>query len=189
MKDRSFRWEIFIVAPVAGALIVAALWLSISGALADMRFARFVSQVYTVVSTARDMKVDIRADAFQATDWLWDRLSQIGETSGGLKTSHTIKNPWAEDIKLGIIPVTQQLWVEATLPASVCYPTLSFVDKNKAVIGVRRILLREATSIVDWRQLYEGPDPQKGVIDPHAIQAWCLDRQRPMVLGLLLQLQ
>lgn len=189
MVKQRLRLEIFIVAPIAGALIVAALWLSISGALADMRFARFISQIYTVVSTARDMKVDIRADASQATDWLWDHLSEMGEASGGVKTAHTIKNPWTEDIKLGVIPVTQQLWIEATLPATVCYPTLSFVDKNKAVIGVRRILLREATSIIDWRQLYEGPDPQKGVIDPHAIQAWCLDRKRPMVLGLLLQLQ
>lgn len=189
MARARMKWEVVVIAPFVAALILAALWLSVFGAWADIRFAHFVSQVYTVVSVARDVKMDITADAGQVTDALWNRLSELGEAKGGNKASHAVKNPWDDDIRLTMVPVSQQLWMETTVPAQVCHQTLTFVDKNKVVIGVRRVLLREVSPLVDWRQLYEGPDPQKGVIDPLAMQAWCKDRDRPMVIGLLLQLQ
>ncbi|MDD5587241.1 MAG: hypothetical protein PHY92_09890 [Alphaproteobacteria bacterium] len=187
------HWKTLFIAPVVVAGVLAALWLTVTSAFENYRFARATGQILSVVAVARDMKVPLAATPVQSTADLFDRLLHIDDTrvqtaAGGGKT--TLANPWGGSVDLEMQPAQRQLRVLAAVSPVICRRLVQFYAKDAGPLGLQHVEVRdEGFAGMAPRLLYDaGNAPSQASLSAGSIARGCGSYEQ-VVLALTFRLQ
>jgi hypothetical protein len=187
-------WKTFFIAPLVAAAVAAALWLSVTAAVENFKFARATGQILSVIAAARDMAVPAAANASLATAGLFDRLAHIDSASVRPATENrmaSLANPWGGSVTLDMQPALRQLRVQTNLFPAVCRRLVLFYAKDAGPLGLQRVEAHD-TGLVEMpsRLLFDAQNTAAMPTQPNpgAIAMGC-GRDEQVLLTLTFRLQ
>ncbi len=167
-----------VVTPVVALVIFAALWIALSAARENVRFARATDQVLTVLAIAREAPVDPSVESARATGGLYERLSRL-DAMRVIPPDPPYEafavNPWGGRVTLDLMPAQKRISLATWVSPSACRRHIRFFAKDAAMLGLQFIeVFEEDLPGLSGRTLY--PQTREGrtaVLDARAIRVAC----------------
>ncbi len=182
-----------LATPLVICGIALALWIALSAAYENIRFARATDQMLAILAIVREAVIDPAVTPERATNGLYERLSHL-DGMNVVPPTPTSKaymiNPWNGRMTLDVNPASKQIALNTWVPPAVCRRHVQFLGKEAALLGIRWIEVMEDGPLgATGRLIYQFQgDGKTGKIGQNAVLVGC-GRQEQVILKLIFALR
>ncbi len=174
-RTAEIQLRVMFATPLVAASIVIGLWLAVSAARENLRFAHATDQILATVASARDMRSVSNPE--RAADVLLERLSHSEKMNvvSAPDSSHFMVNPWGGRLAVALPPSLQTLAIDSWLSSASCRRLIDFFGKDAVSLGIVRVEVRDDDSVDPaGRLIYAAPsDGAPGKVNPELVKAGC----------------
>lgn len=187
-RSAGIQMQVAIVTPLVVAGIAAGLWLAVSAARENIKFARATDQILGAVATALEMETESAVSPERATSALLERLVRFEKMQvvlGPQASQRYMINPWGGRLNVAVHPSPGIIAFETSISTTACRRMIEFFAKDAASLRISRIDVRdEELEDSPARLLYSSQQTEAAEkLTPAFIRAGCGEGEN-VVLGL-----
>ncbi len=152
-KNQGQILKAIVLVPTAVA-VLAAIWVSTSSIIENIRFARATDQILHTVSVLREVAATDKNFATHPGEDLLVGLGQAGLLAGVMGgTPATLENSWKGTVISNVVTASTAR-IEAVMPTRDCRRMSLFFVRNSADLGLNLMEARENSGGI-WHRFYD----------------------------------